>query len=152
MATIESSIDIDLPVPTVYNQWTQFEDFPHFMEGIEKVRQLDDETLHWEADIAGQRREWTARIVQQEPDMRIAWRSESGALNAGVVTFHKLDDDRTRVTLQMEFEPEGFTEAVGDALGFVRRRAEGDLERFKQFIEDRGRETGAWRGRIENET
>lgn len=148
MTTVETSIDVEVPVRTAYNQWTQFEDFPHFMEGVKAVKQLDDKSLHWAAEIGGQEREWTAEITEQSPDQRIAWTSTSGSHNAGVVTFHRLDDTSCRVMLQMDFEPEGFAETVGDVLGFVRRRAEGDLERFKEWIEARGRETGAWRGEI----
>ena len=148
MATIETSIDVDVPVGTAYNQWTQFEEFPHFMEGVEEVRQLDDIRLHWKAEVAGVAREWDAEITEQSADQRVAWTSTDGTANAGAVTFHRLADDRTRVMLQLEFEPEGFVEAVGDALGFVTRRAEGDLERFKEFIEERGTETGAWRGDV----
>jgi len=149
MSVIEESIEIECPVQVVYNQWTQFEEFPRFMEGVEQVIQLDDERLHWKAKIAGQEREWDARIVEQQPDTRIAWRSEDGSANAGAVTFHKLSEDRSKVMLQLDFEPDGFVEAAGDTLGFVRRRAAGDLERFKAFIEERGTETGAWRGEID---
>ena len=149
MKTIEQSIEVDVPVNTAYNQWTQFESFPRFMEGVEKVEQVDDTTLEWTAEIAGVRRSWRARITEQTPDQRIAWTSTDGARNAGVVTFHRLDDDRSRVTLQLDVEPEGAVEATGDALGFVRRRATGDLERFKEFIEARGEATGAWRGEVE---
>jgi uncharacterized membrane protein len=152
MSTIEESVELDVPVRTAYNQWTQFEDFPRFMEGVETVQQLDDTHLHWVAEIAGVRREWDAEITEQLPDDRIAWRSTDGTGNAGVVTFHHLDTSRSKVMLQLEFEPEGFTESVGDALGFVRRRAAGDLERFKGLIEDRGRESGAWRGAVERES
>jgi uncharacterized membrane protein len=144
-----SSIDVDVPVRTAYDQWTQFEEFPRFMEGVESVRQLDDTHLEWKASIAGVEKEWRAEITEQEPDQRIAWRSTSGATNAGVVTFHRLDDQKTRVTLQLDVEPEGGIEAVGDSLGLVKRRAEGDLERFKEFIERRGMATGAWRGAVE---
>lgn len=147
MAVVEKSIEIDVPVRIAYNQWTQFEEFPHFMEGVERVRQLAPDRLHWVADIGGHVKEWDARIVDQTPDERIAWRSESGTANDGVVTFHP-DGDRTRIDLSVEYEPEGFTEHVGDAMGFMSRRVEGDLERFKEFIEKRGSETGAWRGEI----
>lgn len=150
MSKIEESIEVDCPVSVVYNQWTQFEEFPKFMEGVEQVIQLDDERLHWKAKIAGQEREWDALIVEQRPDERIAWKSEDGSENAGVVTFHKLDRDRSKVMLQLDFNPQDMIEAAGDTLGFVRRRAAGDLERFKAFIEERGHETGAWRGEIEN--
>lgn len=149
MSVIEESIEVECPVSVVYNQWTQFEEFPRFMEGVEQVIQLDDQTVHWKAKIAGQEREWDARIVEQLPDERIAWTAMDGAQNAGVVTFHKLSSDRSKIMLQLEFEPEGMLEAAGDTLGFVRRRAAGDLERFKKFIEERGQETGAWRGEIE---
>ena len=149
MSEILESIDVNVPVRTAYNQWTQFESFPRFMEGVEKVEQVDDTTLEWTAEIAGVRRSWRARITEQTPDQRIAWTSTDGARNAGVVTFHRLDDDRSRVTLQLDVEPEGAVEATGDALGFVRRRATGDLERFKEFIEARGEATGAWRGEVE---
>ena len=146
MSTVEQSIDVEVPVRAAYNQWTQFEDFPRFMEGVQEVRQIDDTHLHWVAEIGGRRRSWDAEITEQTPDQRVAWRSTSGARNAGVVTFHRLGEGRTRVMLQLEFEPEGMVEKAADALGAVRRRARADLERFKAFIEARGRETGAWRG------
>ena len=149
--TVEESIDVKVPVRTAYDQWTQFETFPQFMEGVESVRQLDDTHLHWEADIAGVTRAWDAEITEQTPDQRIAWRATEGAENAGVVTFHRLDEGQTRVMLQLEFEPEGVVETAGDALGFVKRRATGDLGRFKEFIEARGAETGAWRGEVEQD-
>lgn len=149
MENITKSIDVMVPVRTAYDQWTQFEEFPRFMEGVEEVRQLDDKHLHWVANIGGKRKEWRARITEQIPDERIAWRSEDGAFNAGVVTFHHISDNKTRVTLQMDYEPEGITEKAGDAIGIVSRRVQGDLERFKEFIEKRGRETGAWRGTID---
>jgi len=146
---VEESIDVNVPVRTAYNQWTQFEEFPRFMEGVKSVRQLDDRTLEWTAEIAGNDETWRAEISEQEPDQRIAWHSTEGARNAGVVTFHRLDDNTTRVMLQLEYEPEGVVENVGDALGVPERRVRGDLERFKEFIESRGTETGAWRGEIE---
>ena len=149
MKTVEKSIDVMVPVRTAYNQWTQFESFPQFMEGVTSVRQLDDTTLQWEANIAGKQETWTAKITEQTPDQRIAWTSVNGPFNSGVVTFHRLDDSASRVTLQMGYEPDGFIESLGDALGFVSRRIEGDLERFKSFIESRGTETGAWRGEVE---
>lgn len=152
MAKIEKSIDVEVPVSVAYNQWTQFEDFPKFMEGVEEVTQLDDTRLHWVATVGGQRKEWYARITEQVPDQRIAWASEGGAFTSGVVTFHRIDDNKTRVMLQMEYDPEGIVEEVGDKLGFVSRRVEGDLERFKKFIEERGRETGAWRGTVARTT
>ena len=151
MASITKSIDVNVPVRTAYNQWTQFEEFPQFMEGVQEVTQRDDTHLHWRANIAGKDEEWDAVITEQEPDMRVAWSSTTGAHNAGVVTFHRLDESKTRVTLQLDYEPEGVVENVGDALGFVSRRVEGDLERFKQFIESRGQATGAWRGEVQQD-
>ncbi len=148
MSTKEKSIEVDRPLSTVYNQWTQFEEFPQFMEGVESVTQIDDRRLHWVAEIAGTRREWEAEIVDQEPDRRIAWRSLDGTGNAGVVSFEPAGADRTKVVLDLDVEPEGLVEQIGDKLGFVSKRAEGDLERFKEFIESRPQETGAWRGQI----
>jgi uncharacterized membrane protein len=148
MSTIEESIDVNVPLRTAYNQWTQFEEFPAFMEGVQSVTQLDDRHVHWVASIAGIHREWDAEISEQHPDERVAWTATDGTKNAGVVTFHRIDDDTTRIMLQLDFEPDGLTESVGDALGFVRRRASGDLTRFKEFIEGRQRESGAWRGDI----
>jgi uncharacterized membrane protein len=148
MSTIEQSIEVEAPVRAVYNQWTQFEEFPRFMEGVEKVEQLDDKHLRWRADIGGQVKEWEAEITEQIPDERIAWRSRAGTSNAGVVTFHRLSPSRTRVMLQMKYAPEGALEKTADAVGVVSGRVKGDLERFKEFIEARGVETGAWRGEI----
>jgi uncharacterized membrane protein len=149
MSTIEESVVVDVPIATAYNQWTQFESFPEFMEGVESVQQLDDKRLRWVAEIAGNRREWDAEITEQRPDERVAWRSTNGAPNAGAVTFHRLGDDQTKVMVQIDFEPEGAVESFGDALGMVKRRTSGDLERFKAFIEARGAETGEWRGEID---
>ena len=151
MATIEESIDVDVPVRTAYNQWTQFEEFPRFMNGVQEVRQLDDRRLHWRAEVGGVDKEWQAEITEQVPDQRIAWHSISGARNAGVVTFHHLSDTKTRVMLQLDYDPEGVVENVGDAVGAVGMRVRGDLARFKEFIEARQRETGAWRGTIEGD-
>jgi uncharacterized membrane protein len=148
MATIEESVEVMVPVRAAYNQWTQFEQFPQFMEGVEQVKQLTDTRVHWVAEIAGQRREWDADITEQVPDQRIAWRSTEGATNAGVVTFHRLDDGKSRVMLQLEFEPEGAIEQAGDKLGVIKSKAKNDLKRFKSFIESRGRESGAWRGEV----
>ncbi len=148
-ATIEKSIDVDVPVHTAYNQWTQFETFPHFMEGVVEVRQLSDTRLHWKAKVAGKEKQWDAEITEQHPDERVAWKSVDGAPNAGVVTFHRIDEGRTRVMLQLEAEPEGVIEQVGDKLGLFGRRVEGDLKRFKEFVESRGGETGAWRGEVD---
>ena len=149
MATIEESVEVEVPVRTAYNQWTQFEEFPRFMEGVEQVRQLSDTKVHWVAEIAGQRREWDAEITEQVPDQRISWCSTEGATNSGVVTFHRLDDNRSKVMLQLEFDPEGVAEKVGDKLGMVKTRTRGDLNRFKDYIEARGRESGAWRGEVD---
>ncbi len=152
MSEIIETVDVNVAVRTAYDQWTQFESFPMFMEEVEKVEQLDDTTLRWTAEIAGQQRTWKAKITEQAPDQRIAWTSIDGAKNAGVVTFHRLDDGKTRVTLQLDVDPEGPVENIGDALGFVQRRAKGDMERFKGFIESRGSETGAWRGTVKQST
>jgi hypothetical protein len=148
MSRIHESIEVNVPVTTAYNQWTQFEDFPEFMEGVEQVQQLDDTTLQWTAKIAGKTKQWQAKIVDQTPDRRVAWESIDGAPNDGAVTFESLGADRSRIDLDLEVEPEGMVESAGDALGFVQRRAKGDLERFKEFIESRGSETGAWRGEV----
>jgi uncharacterized membrane protein len=149
MPTIEQSIELDVPVRTAYDQWTQFEEFPRFMEGIEEVRQLDDTHLHWVAELGGQREEWDAEITEQRPDERIAWRSRSGKGNAGVVTFHRLDDRRSKIMLQLAWDSEGVVEKLGSALGQDDRKVKGDLERFKEFIEGRETPTGAWRGTVE---
>jgi uncharacterized membrane protein len=148
MATIEKSIEVEVPVRIAYNQWTQFEEFPRFMDGVREVRQLDDRRLRWRAEIGGTQEEWEADITEQVPDQRIAWRARSGKRNAGVVTFHRISDGSTRIMLQLDYEPEGVVENVGDALGVASRRVQGDLDRFKAFIESRGRETGAWRGEV----
>jgi uncharacterized membrane protein len=150
MAEHETSIVVDAPLGEVYNQWTQFEQFPRFMEGVEEVRQLDDRRLHWRASIGGKQKEWDAIIVDQVPDRRVAWKSTSGGQNAGAVLFDPFDGG-TRVTLKLVYEPEGATESIGDLLGFVTRRVESDLKRFKEFIEERGQATGAWRGEIHGE-
>lgn len=149
MATVQKSVDVNVPVRTAYDQWTQFEEFPQFMEGVEEVRQLDNTHLHWRAKVGGKEQEWDAEITEQIPDHRIAWHSITGDPNAGVVTFHRLDDNTTRVTLQMEYEPQTMTESMGDKLGFMDREVQGDLERFQTFIEQRGAPTGAWRGTVE---
>lgn len=148
MAKFESSIDVDVPVRTAYDQWTQFEEFPRFLENVREVRQLDDRRLLWRAEIGGRDLEWTAEITQQVPDERIGWRSISGSENAGSVSFYPLGANRTRITLRLEVEPGGALEAAGNELGVVERRVESDLRRFKEFIEERGRATGAWRGEI----
>ncbi|WP_406068149.1 SRPBCC family protein [Micromonospora sp. NBC_01638] len=148
MSGVTEHVDVSVPVRTAYDQWTQFEEFPEFMEGVQEVRQLSETMTHWTVDIAGVKREFDAEITEQLPDERVAWRSTDGTQQAGVVTFHRLDPDKTRVTLQLEFEPHGVVEQAGDKLGIVDRRAKGDLERFKTYIERRGQETGAWRGSV----
>jgi uncharacterized membrane protein len=152
MSTVEKSIDVDVPVRTAYNQWTQFESFPQFMEGVDRVDQLSPTHTHWLTSIGGVIREFDAEITEQRPDERIAWTSVDGPKQAGVVTFHRLDAGRTRVMLQMDFQPEGMVETAGDKLGFVGRRVEGDLDRFKKFIEARGTEEGGWRGEVDRPT
>ncbi|MGH8639832.1 MAG: SRPBCC family protein [Burkholderiales bacterium] len=148
MPSIEKSIEVKVPVHTAYNQWTQFEEFPRFMEGVEEVHQLDDTHLHWRAKVGGKEEQWDAVITEQIPDERIAWTNVTGARNAGVITFHKLDPQTTKLMLQLDYDPKGARENIGSALGLVGRRVEGDLERFKEFIESRGAETGAWRGEV----
>jgi uncharacterized membrane protein len=148
MAVIEESIEVQVPLSTAYNQWTQFEEFPQFMEGVREVRQLDDTHLHWVAELGGREHEWDAEITEQKPDERVAWRNVDGKENAGVVTFHRVDDNRTRLMVQMDFIPEGLMEKLGDAIGAPERRVKGDLERFKELIESRGSESGAWRGEV----
>ncbi len=148
MAQVTESVDVKVPVSTAYNQWTQFEEFPSFMGGVEQVQQLDDTHLHWVAEIAGKRDEWDAEITEQKPDERVAWTARGGKGNAGVVTFHRLSDDETRVTVQLDWQPEGMVENVGTALGFDDRQVAKDLERFKEIIESRGGESGAWRGEV----
>ena len=149
MVTVEESIDVRAPLSTVYNQWTQFEEFPKFMEGVESVTQMSDSTLHWVAEIGGQHREWDARITEQKPDERIAWKSTNGTGNAGVVTFHRIADNTTRVMLQLEVYRPDWKEKAAELTGMIKRQVKKDLERFKEFIESRGRETGAWRGEID---
>ncbi|GHE36298.1 cyclase [Streptomyces longispororuber] len=149
MSQVEESIEVNVSVTTAYNQWTQFESFPEFMDGVDRVEQRSDTLTHWTTSIGGVKREFDAQITEQIPDNRVAWTTVGGeARQAGVVTFHRLDDARTKVTLRMEFDPEGLAETVGDKLGFVKRQVTGDLKRFKQFIESRGAETGAWRGTV----
>ncbi|WP_448624231.1 SRPBCC family protein [Geodermatophilus sp. URMC 64] len=149
MATrVERSVQVGVPVRTAYNQWTQFEDFPHFMGGVKEVRQLDDRRLHWVAEIAGVRRQWDAEILEQVPDRKVAWAAIGGATNAGAVRFEPAGPDSTIVHLSLEYEPEGLVEQVGDKLGVVERQVTSDLERFKQLVEDQGYATGAWRGSI----
>jgi uncharacterized membrane protein len=146
--SIEKSVEVDVPVSTAYNQWTQFEEFPSFMNGVEVVKQLDETHLHWVASIGGHREEWDAEITEQIPDERVAWKATSGKGNAGVVTFHKLDENRTKVMLQLDWESEGMVEALGALLGRDDRAVKGDLERFKELVEKQGSESGAWRGEV----
>jgi uncharacterized membrane protein len=151
MARLEKSIEVKVPVRQAYNQWTQFEEFPKFMSGLKYVRQLDDKTLVWRAEMLGNDEEWKAEISEQHPDERIAWHSLTGARNAGVVTFHFIDDNTTRIMLQLEYDPEGFVENIGSALGVVDRYVTTALNQFKKFIENRPVETGAWRGDIQQD-
>ena len=148
MSKILESIDADVPVRVAYDQWTQFEEFPRFMEGVESVRQLDDTHLEWSAEIFGVRKHWKAEITEQTPDQRIAWQATEGAQNAGVVTFHRVDDAKTRIMVQMDWKAEGLVEKAGSALGLDDRRVKGDLENVKELIESRGAATGGWRGEV----
>jgi len=145
---VQHTIDVNVPVRAAYNQWTQFEEFPRFMDNVKSVEQIDDRRLHWVADIGGKQTEWDAEIVDQVPDQRVAWRSTGGTPNDGMVTFEPAGPDRTKVTVAIEAEPTDPLEKAGSAAGFLDRQVEGDLERFKKFIESRGTETGAWRGEI----
>jgi len=150
MSTVTESVDVAVPVRAAYDQWTQFEEFPRFMEGVTSIKQVSDTMTHWSTEVAGVKREFDARITEQLPDERVAWTSVDGAKQAGVVTFHRLDAANTRVTVQMDFEPEGLVETAGDKLGVVDRRVKGDMKRFKEFMESRGGdETGAWRGQVD---
>jgi uncharacterized membrane protein len=149
MSTIQESVEVEVPVTTAYNQWTQFESFPEFMEGVEQITQLTDTRTHWKTKIAGVEREFDAEITEQHPDERIAWRSVDGPEQAGVVTFHRLGEGRSKIMLQLDYAPEGLVEQAGDKLGVVSRRVSGDLERFKRFIESRGLESGGWRGDVD---
>ncbi|MEU0009262.1 SRPBCC family protein [Streptomyces sp. NPDC006314] len=150
MSQVEESIEVNVPVRTAYNQWTQFEDFPQFMDGVERIEQRTDTLTHWKTKIGGVEREFDAEITEQIPDERVAWTTIGGeARQAGVVTFHYIDDNTTKVMMQLDYAPEGLAETVGDKLGFVKRQVTGDLKRFKEFIEQRGgTETGAWRGEV----
>ena len=150
MSQIQQSVDVDVPVSVAYNQWTQFESFPHFMSGIESITQVDDTRNHWVTSIAGVKREFDTEITEQHPDERIAWRSVGGdAEHAGVVTFHRLSDTSTRVMIQIDWQPSSVAEKVGSAINVDEMQVKQDAERFKDFIESRGRETGSWRGDVE---
>ena len=151
MANIEKSIEVDAPIAAVYDQWTQFEEFPSFMEGVEEIRQVDDKHVHWTVEFGGTRHEWDAEITEQKPEERVAWRNVDGKDNAGVVTFHRIDDDTTRVMVQMDWAPEGIKEKLGASLNFDERRVEGDLGRFKELIESQSGATGSWRGEVSRE-
>lgn len=151
MTTAKGSVDVKTYVTAAYNQWTQFEDFPKFMDGVEEVTQIGDRHLHWRVKIAGVEREFDATITEQVPDTRIAWKADGETKHAGVVDFHKLDMDTTRVDLQLDMEPEGLVEKVGDKLGVVERRVKKDLERFKELVESQPHPTGAWRGEVPRE-
>jgi uncharacterized membrane protein len=148
MSAIDKSIVVNRPIKQVYNQWTQFESFPQFMEGVKEVRQIDNKRVHWHAEIAGVDREWDAEIRRQVPDQQISWRSVNGPRVTGVVMFEPVGAEQTRVMLRMDYEADGVLDKIGDIIGAIERRIEGDLERFKNFIEQRGRETGQWRGEI----
>jgi uncharacterized membrane protein len=148
MSHVIETVDVAVPVRTAYNQWTQFEEFPRFMEGVEEIQQVSDTLTHWKIRIGGVEREFDAQITEQQPDERVAWNSIDGTSHAGVVTFHRLDPVSTRVSLQVDTAPEGLVETVGDKLGAVKHRVKGDLERFKHFIEERGAETGGYRGTV----
>jgi uncharacterized membrane protein len=148
MERIEKAVEVRCPIHTVYNQWTQFEEFPKFMSGVKEVRQIDDTHQHWRAEIWGKEKEWDAELVEQVPDSHIAWRSTSGAPNNGAVHFEPMGVNTTRVRLTMEYEPEGMVENVGDAVGLFSKRVQTTVEQFKEFIEGRGSETGAWRGEV----
>lgn len=149
MASVTESIDVNVPVRTAYDQWTQFEEFPRFMENVKEVRQLDDTHLHWVVNVGGNTEEYDAEVTEQLPDERVAWKSTSGKPNAGVITFHRLGADQTKVTVQMDWTPEGVTQSVGSALGVDDRNVKQDLKNFKRFIEERGAPTGAWRGQVD---
>ena len=148
MADVDETIDIDVPVATAYNQWTQFEEFPKFMENVESIEQIDDTHLHWVAKVAGKRHEWDAEITYQDPDHHIAWRATDGTNNAGSVRFDRLGDEKTRLKVRMTWEAKDATERLGAALGVDDRGVKSDLERFKELVESRGSETGAWRGEV----
>jgi uncharacterized membrane protein len=149
MSRVQESIELEVPVGTAYNQWTQFEEFPRFMTHVDEVRQLDDTHLHWQVTLAGKTEEFDAEVTEQIPDTRVAWKNTSGREHAGVVDFHRLDDDRSQIMVVLDTEPHGAAERAADAIGLAERQLRGDLGRFKEMIESRGHETGAWRGSVE---
>ena len=149
MTTVEESIDVAVPVTTAYNQWTQFESFPHFMSGVVSIAQLTDTTNHWVTKVGGVEREFDTEITEQHPDERVAWKSTDGTTHAGVVTFHRLSETDTRVTVQLDWAPETFVEKIGSVVGADDRQVKADLKRFKEFMESRGSETGSWRGDVD---
>ena len=148
MASISESITVEVPVNVAYNQWTQFEEFPRFMEGVKSVRQIDDTRLEWTAEIGGEEHTWQAEIGQQQPDRLISWRATDGKYNSGNVTFEPIGSDRTRINVELTYDTEGLVESLGSALGADDRRVKGDLKQFKELIESRGVESGAWRGEV----
>ena len=149
MSTITEAVDVDVPIRVAYDQWTQFESFPQFMEGVQEIRQLDATHTHWVIDVAGRVREFDATITEQHPDERVAWTSTAGPTHAGVITFHRLAESKTRVTAQMDIDPEGVVENVADKIGVLGHRVKADMKKFKEFIESRGTETGGWRGEVD---
>ena len=150
MTSVTESVDVNVPIRTAYDQWTQFEEFPNFMDGVESITQIDATHTHWVTKVAGQTREFDAAITEQHPEERVAWKSTGGdTKHAGVVTFHRLGDNQTRVSIQLDWEPEGLAEKVGSAVGVDSHQVKADAKRFKEFIESRGSETGAWRGDVE---
>lgn len=151
MSQVIETVDVDVPVTTAYNQWTQFESFPQFLSFVESIRQLDDTHTHWDVKVAGVEREFDAEITEQKPDERVAWNSTSGEVNhAGVVTFHKLSDETSRVTVQLDWEPQGLIEKAGALVGIDNASVKSDLKHFKEFIEDEGNTGGGWRGTVNN--
>jgi uncharacterized membrane protein len=148
MASVTESVDVAVPVSTAYNQWTQFESFPQFMGGVDKITQIDTTHNHWVTTIGGVTREFDTEVTEQHPDERVAWKSTDGTSHAGVVTFHRLNDAKTRVTVQLDWQPSGVVEKAGSVLGVDDRQVKADLARFKEFIEKQGGETGAWRGDV----
>ena len=152
MAEVDETIEVEVPVSTAYNQWTQFEEFPKFMDNVKSVEQLDDTHLHWVAEVAGKRHEWDAEITYQDPDQHISWRSTDGKTNAGAVRFKQLGPERTEISVRIDWAPEGASESLGSAAGIDDRGVRADLKRFKELVEKRGAETGAWRGEISSGT